>query len=95
MSCVQRCMAAAVTFCMLAVVSSSNGAYAAGISTDAECRKALVDTQGAYDEYEGLGPKGKLAFAEIMKLAEVRCDEGEFKYADQLLTIARSMVATD
>ncbi|MEQ8665894.1 MAG: hypothetical protein RIC16_09220 [Rhodospirillales bacterium] len=62
---------------------------------DAECRKALAETQGAYEEYKGLGPKAQLAFAEIMKLAEMRCGEGEYEKADQLLTIARSMVATD
>jgi len=53
----------------------------------------LEDAKSARADQPAIGDKSAKVFDSIIALAEQRCAEKEFVYADQLLNIARGMVA--
>lgn len=64
--------------------------------TDAmACKQALVDIKEQRLNEPEIGDKAAKMFDEIVALAEQRCTNKEFKYANDLLTIARGMVASE
>ncbi len=64
--------------------------------TDASaCKQALVDIKEQRLNEPEIGDKAAKMFDEIVALAEQRCAKKEFKYANDLLTIARGMVASE
>ena len=65
------------------------------ITTPAQCKQALEDAKTARANEPDIGDKSGKVFDNIIALAEQRCAEKEFVYADQLLNIARGMVASE
>lgn len=64
--------------------------------TDAmACKQALVDIKEQRLNEPEIGDKAAKMFDEIVALAVQRCANKEFKYANDLLTIARGMVASE
>jgi len=64
--------------------------------TDASaCKQALVDIKEQRLAEPEIGDKAAKMFDEIVALAEQRCANKEYKYANDLLTIARGMVASE
>ena len=83
--------ASAALFAFAVVQASS--VSASMISTPAQCKQALEDAKSARADQPAIGDKSAKVFDSIIALAEERCAEKEFVYADQLLNIARGMVA--
>lgn len=82
------------------IVAQSVPALASGknpttITSEAACLAAIKDTGEARAGNPVLGPKAAKAFDEILALAAQRCKDGEFQHADDLLIIARGMVASE
>tara|TARA_R110002012_G_scaffold187275_1_gene354234 strand:+ start:624 stop:896 length:273 start_codon:yes stop_codon:yes gene_type:complete len=82
------------------VVAYSGSAYSSGknpttITSLKACEAAIKDTQEARAGNPALGPKAGQAFESLLELAGQRCKDGEYQYADDLLVIARGMVATE
>lgn len=64
--------------------------------TDASaCKQALVDIKEQRLAEPEIGDKAAKMFDEVVALAEQRCASKEYKYANDLLTIARGMVASE
>ncbi len=80
---------------MAFVVVQSSSVSAAMISNPAQCKQALEDAKTARTNEPDIGDKSGKVFDEIIALAEQRCAEKEYVYADQLLNIARGMVASE
>lgn len=81
-------------------VALGGTAYAAGknpttITSLKTCEAAIRDTQEAREGNPALGPKAGTAFESLLELAAERCKAGAYQYADDLLVIARGMVATE
>ncbi|WP_323795239.1 hypothetical protein [Nisaea sp.] len=82
------------------VVTQGGSAYSAGknsttITTLKACEAAITDTQEARAGNPDLGPKSAAAFDDLLELAAQRCKDGAYQYADDLLIIARGMVASE
>lgn len=67
----------------------------AAIFNKKECTAAVADTLAAASENPDLGDKFQPIFKQLVALAESRCTDSQFVYADQLLTLARTMVAAE
>tara|TARA_E500000318_G_scaffold74500_1_gene69132 strand:+ start:317 stop:634 length:318 start_codon:yes stop_codon:yes gene_type:complete len=59
------------------------------------CEAAIQDTQEARAGNPDLGPKSAAVFDSLLELAAQRCKDGEYQYADDLLIVARGMVASE
>ncbi len=77
------------------VVVQASSVSASMITTPAQCKQALEDAKTARTNEPDIGDKSGKVFDDIIALAEQRCAEKEFVYADQLLNIARGMVASE
>ena len=82
------------------VVVQGGSAYSAGknqttITSLKACESAIKDTQGARAGNPDLGPKAAAAFDSLLELAAQRCKDGAYQYADDLLIVARGMVASE
>lgn len=82
------------------VLAQAGSAFAAGknptkISSQQACESAIKDTHEARAGNPVLGPKAEKIFDSLLELATERCKSGEFQYADDLLVIARGMVASE
>ena len=80
---------------MAFVIVQASPVSALIITTPAHCKQALEDAKMARTNEPDIGEKSGKVFDEIIALAEQRCAEKEFVYADQLLNIARGMVASE
>lgn len=65
------------------------------INNPVQCKQAIEDAKTARADEPDIGDKSGKVFDEIVAMAEQRCAEKEFVYADQLLNIARGMVASE
>ena len=82
------------------VVTQAGSAYSTGknpttITTLKACEAAIKDTQEARAGNPDLGPKSAAVFDSLLELAAQRCKDGEYQYADDLLIVARGMVASE
>ena len=82
------------------VVTQAGSAYSAGknpttITTLKACEAAIQDTQEARAGNPDLGPKSAEVFDSLLEFAAQRCKDGEYQYADDLLIVARGMVASE
>jgi hypothetical protein len=82
------------------VVVQGGLAYSAGknqttISSLKACESAIKDTQEARAGNPDVGPKAAAAFDSLLELAAQRCKNGAYQYADDLLVVARGMVASE
>lgn len=62
---------------------------------NAECAQAVADAKAARENEPDIGPKAGKIFADVVELAEKRCEQKEFVYAAELLNLARGMVASE
>ncbi len=86
------------TVCMMAVVAASTVSFASDAGKYKSPKDACV--QGVKDAKEAYAAKdvGEKAAVEAEKLIEISahlCEQGNFAYADDLLELARSMLATE
>jgi len=78
------------------LVQPQSGFAASKQVTDASaCKQALVDIKEQRLVEPEIGDKAAKMFDEIVALAAQRCANKEYKYANDLLTIARGMVASE
>ena len=80
---------------MAFVVVHASSVSASMITTSAQCKQALEDAKTARENEPDIGDKSGKVLDQIMILAEQRCAEKEFVFADQLLNVARGMVASE
>ncbi len=73
----------------------SEQAYSADIETGKQCLDVIADTKEAIEENPAIGDKSEKILLEVMKLAQQRCDEKNFSAAQELLDLARGMVASE
>lgn len=65
------------------------------IADAAQCSQSVKDTKEARASNPDLGDKSAKVFDDLMALAEKRCEQKQFKFADELLQVARGMVASE
>ncbi len=70
-------------------------AYAADIENAKQCVNGVEDTKEAIEENPAIGDKAEAILMEVMELAQQRCDEKNFSAAQELLELARGMVASE
>ncbi|NQW01127.1 MAG: hypothetical protein HQ483_15585 [Rhodospirillales bacterium] len=88
-----KCMMFGVVAVSLA--SFGTRAYAADIENAKQCAEVVADTVQAVEENPSLGDKSEKILLEVMNLAQQRCDEKNFSAAQELLELARGMVASE
>jgi len=89
-----------VVVAAVVVLAQGGSAFAAGknpttITSLKACESAISDTREARAGNPDLGPKSEKVFDELVELAGRRCQAGEYQFADDLLVIARGMVASE
>lgn len=65
------------------------------VADASQCSQGVKDTKEARASNPDIGPKAAKTFDDLMALAEKRCEQKEFKFADELLQVARGMVASE
>lgn len=83
---------AAMLFAYPAASFAANGPQIADAS---QCSQSVKDTKEARASNPDIGDKAAKVFDELIALAEKRCEQKEFKFADELLQVARGMVASE
>jgi len=72
-----------------------SGAAAAEINDLGQCRQVVKDTEQAIDENPAVEGKSEEILLAVMTLARQRCEEKQFSNAEDLLKLARGMVASE
>lgn len=83
---------AAMLFAHPQFAAAQNGPQIADASA---CAQSVANTKEARAQNPDIGEKSAKVFDELVALAEKRCEEKEFKKADELLQVARGMVASE
>jgi len=58
------------------------------------CMQSLQDVKGAYADKD-IGEKASVEVAKLIEISEHLCEQGNFAYANDLLALARGMLATE
>ena len=58
------------------------------------CMQSLQDVKGAYADRD-IGEKASVEVAKLIEISEHLCEQGNFAYANDLLALARGMLATE
>ena len=61
----------------------------------ADCMQGVADAKLARENEPDIGPKAGKIFDGVIELAEKRCEQSEFVYANELLNLARGMTASE
>ena len=84
---------AAALFVGAAILTGN--ALAQEFNTKEGCRQVIKDTDEAIDINPAVAGKEEEMLLAVMALARVRCEEGQFENAKDLLELARGVVASE